>query len=177
MRDPLANYPLETEAELEEVLETYRREMVPYFPIVCIEEGMTMCELRTQRPFLFLVIRTVASKNLRRQVALVLQVKKTLGTEILVEGMRNMDLFLGILVFAAWCHFYFTTKPIITTIVQLAISLAFELGLMRPRQTDNPDIMKQYISHEYPRLVTTVNTPRTMEHRRAVVGLYLMTST
>lgn len=100
------DYPLESKAELEEYLATYRTKMVPYFPIVCIKETTTVKELRNARPSLFLVIRAICSQNLERQAALILLIKKVLGREMLLEGKKNLDLFLGVLVFAAWCHVY-----------------------------------------------------------------------
>ncbi|KAH8756431.1 hypothetical protein F5882DRAFT_385163 [Hyaloscypha sp. PMI_1271] len=70
------DYLPETEAQLEEYLDSYRTQMVPYLPIVCISPDMTLEKLRKQRHFLFLVIRAICSKNLERQAALVLEVKK-----------------------------------------------------------------------------------------------------
>lgn len=171
------NFPLESDAELEEVLETYRTEMVPNFPIVCIRPDVTVNEMRLQRPFLFLVIRAICSKNLCRQEALVVEVKKTLGREMLVEGTKSLDLFLGVLVFGGWCHYYICNKPIISTVIQLGMSLAFDLGLTKPLLGENADIMRHYIiEHGCPKRISVANKVITMEERRAVVGLYLVSS-
>ena len=169
------DYPLESEAELSEYLETYRTKMVPYFPIVCIGAEMTVEELRKERPFLYLVIRAICSKNLERQAALILEVKKVLGREMLLEGAKNMDLFLGVLVFAAWCHYYICNKPIISTVIQLGISLAFDLGLTRPPPGEPLNIMLHYIAQGCPKPINGMNV-RTMEERRAAVGLFLVSS-
>ncbi|KAF4631334.1 hypothetical protein G7Y89_g6795 [Cudoniella acicularis] len=170
------NYPLESEAELEEYLETYRSKMVPYFPIVCISANMTVKEMKKERPFLFLVIRVICSKNLERQLALVLHVKKVLGREMLLEGTKNLDLFLGVLVFAAWCHVYTSAKPVNSTIIQLAMSLAFDLGLTRPPPGEPVRILLNYTAQGCPKPANGINLERTMEERRAVVGLYLISS-
>jgi hypothetical protein len=175
--DSARDFPLESEAELEEALETYRTKMVPNFPIVCIRPDMTVGELRRQRPFLFLVIRAICSKDLRRQVALVLEVKKALAREMLLEGAKTLDLFLGVLVFAAWCHFYICSKPIISTVIQLGMSLAFDLGLTKPLLGEHVDIMRHYIiAHGCPKRMNGANRVITLEERRAVVGLYLVSS-
>ncbi|KAL5348077.1 hypothetical protein ACLOAV_006557 [Pseudogymnoascus australis] len=175
--DSVDNFPLESVAELEEALETYRTKMVPNFPIVCIRPDVTVEEMRLERPFLFLVIRAICSKNLCRQQALVLEVKKTLGREMLLEGTKTLDLFLGVLVFAGWCHYYICSKPIISTVIQLGMSLAFDLGLTKPLMGEHADIMRHYIiAHGCPKRSNGPNRVTTMEERRAVVGLYLVSS-
>ncbi|KFY75166.1 hypothetical protein V499_04865 [Pseudogymnoascus sp. VKM F-103] len=175
--DSVDNFPLESDAELEETLETYRTKMVHNFPIVCIRPDVTVDEMRLQRPFLFLVIRAICSKNLRRQEALVVQVKKTLGREMLLEGTKTLDLFLGVLVFASWCHYYICSKPIISTIIQLGMSLAFDLGLTKPLLGEHVDVMRHYIiAHGCPKRSSGPVRVVTMEERRAVVGLYLVSS-
>lgn len=175
--DSMDNFPLESDAELEEALETYRTKMVPNFPIVCVRPDVTVKEMRLERPFLFLVIRAICSKNLWRQQALVLEVKKTLGREMLLEGTKTLDLFLGVLVFAGWCHYYICSKPIISTVIQLGMSLAFDLGLTKPLMGEHADIMRHYIiAHGCPKRSNSPNRATTMEERRAVVGLYLVSS-
>lgn len=105
-RDVILDFAPESEAELVECLETYRNDMVPYFPIVCIDAGVTAAQLKKERPFLYLVIRAICSKNLWRQAVLILQVKRVLGKQMLLEGEKSLDPFLGVLVFASWSHLY-----------------------------------------------------------------------
>jgi hypothetical protein len=150
--------------------------MVPYLPIVFISPDMTLEKLRKQRPFLFLVIRAICSKNPERQAALVLEVKKVLGTEMLLEGSRNLDLFLGILVFAGWCHVYICNRPIMSTIIHLAMSLASDLGLTKPLPTDSSAVMLNYTAQGCPKPIIGMIPTRTVEERRAVVGLYVVSS-
>jgi hypothetical protein len=151
--------------------------MVAFFPIVCIRPEVTVKELEEQRPFLWIVIRAICSKNLVRQKALLLEVRKILGREMLVEGTRSLDLFLGIMVFAAWGHYHLSTKPIISTIIQLGMSLAFDMGLTKAVALDSVGIMLNYTAQGCPRPVTNaMNQLRTMEERRAVVGLFLVSA-
>jgi hypothetical protein len=175
-RNTSADYPLESEAQLEEYLECYRTNMVSYLPIVCMSPDTTVAELRKQRPFLFLVIRAICSKNLDRQAALVLEFKKMLGSEMLVKGTKNVDLFLGILIFAGWCHPYICNKPIVSTIVHLAMSLAFDLGLTKPLPSESNSVMLNYTAQGCPKPTNGMILMRTMEERRAVIGLYLVSS-
>jgi hypothetical protein len=43
-----------------------------------------------------------ASNNSTQQIALSKEVRAILGREVFVEGTMNMDLLLGIFVYAAW---------------------------------------------------------------------------
>jgi hypothetical protein len=170
----LSPYALESEKEKDGYLETYRTNMVAFYPIVCIRPELTVKDLEEQRPFLWLVIRAICNKNLVRQKALLLEVRKFLGREMLVESTKSLDLFLGLLVFAAWGHYHVSTKPIISTIIQLGMSLAFDLGLTKAVALDAVGIMLNYTVQGCPRPASNATNPvRTMEERRAVVGLFL----
>lgn len=175
-RQAFGEFPPESESQLEECLETYRTKMVEFFPVVCISPDTTMPELRKERPFLFLVIRAICSMNMERQLALVEEVKRILAREMLIEGTRNLDLFLGIIVFAGWCHLYICNKPIVTTIMHLAMSLASDLGLIKPLPSESGSVLLNYNAQGCPKPVCTIATARSLEERRAVVGLYLVSS-
>jgi hypothetical protein len=172
----VVDYPLETEVEVEKILECYRTKMVPHLPVVCVDPDTSVEEMRKHRPFLFLVIRAICSKNLQRQVALVLEIKKIIGREMLIEGSKNVDLFLGILAFAGWCHFYICNRPITSTIIHLAMSLAFDLGLTKPLPSESSSVMLNYTAQGCPRPTNGMVQTRTMEERRGLVGLYLVSS-
>jgi hypothetical protein len=171
-----AEYPHETEMELEENLECYRTKMFPHLPVVCLDPNTTVKEMRMHRPFLFLVIRAISSKNLQRQVALVLEIKKIIGSEMLIEGSKNVDLFLGILAFAGWCHLYICNRPITSTVIHLAMSLAFDLGLTKPLPSESSSVMLNYTAQGCPKSTNGMIPTRTMEERRGLVGLYLVSS-
>jgi len=163
-------------AQIEQYLITYRTSMVAYLPVVCLSPETTVEEMRSKRPFLLLVICAICSKNLERQAELVLEIKKILASQMVVEGTRSLDLFLGILVFAGWCHLYICNKPVISTIIHLALSLASDLGLTKPLSTDSGSVMLNYSAQGCPKPITGIPPTRTMEERRAVIGLYLVSS-
>ncbi|KAL3426836.1 zn 2cys6 transcription factor [Phlyctema vagabunda] len=170
------SHPAETEAELEESLETFRTKMIPYFPIVCIGSDVTVEQLRRDRPFLFLVIKGICSKNIPRQAALMCEVKEYLAKQLLIEGAKTMDLLLGNLVFLSWCHYWVCGKAIMSTITQLNMSLAFDLGLMRPLPFEPNNVLRQYIAQGNPNAINGTPPVRTMEERRTAVGLFLISS-
>ena len=174
----LGNYPVESEEECEECLETYRTKMIPFFPVVVIRPTTTVREMREQRPFLWLVIRAICSKSSARQRALGLEVRKALGKAMLVENTKSLDLFLGILVFVSWGHYYLCKNPVVTAAIQLGMSLAADLGITRPARQDPIGVMLHYSSQGCPKPPCSrgVNPPRTMEDRRAGIGLFLISS-
>lgn len=174
-----SDYPAEDESELEEYLETYRTKMVAFFPIVCIRPQVKMKDLMSERPFLSLIIRAICSKNLTRQAALGREIRKEIGKKILEDGAKNLDLFLGLLVLAAWGHMYIFNNGIISTVVQLGMSLAFDLGLTKPAPVDPVSVMVMlnYSAQGCPRPVNYASSSvRTMEERRAIIGLFLISS-
>lgn len=96
--DPVATDLLETDVELQDCLTTYRTRMVPLFPIVPIDESMTVTLITQTYPFLFLVIRGICCKNTLRQKAIGIEIRKVLGEELIMEGTRSLDLLIGLLV-------------------------------------------------------------------------------
>ncbi|OBT72654.1 hypothetical protein VF21_08578 [Pseudogymnoascus sp. 05NY08] len=168
------NKDLEEIAELEMTLETYRTKMAPFFPVVVVDKNVTARELMEERPFLSLVIRAICPKSTARQAELGLEVRRVLGREMLIEGAKNIDLLLGLLVFSAWGHFYLYNKPIISTVIHLATSVAFDLALTKPVPTEPALIMLAYNAQGCPRNATAA--VRTMEERRCIIALFLISS-
>lgn len=170
------DHPLEDAAELEEELEIYRAMMVSYFPIVIIEDDVKMSNLRNTRPFLSLVIRAIATKNLTRQASLGLEIRRVLGREMLFEATKSLDLLLGLLVYCSWSHFYIYSKHIKSTSIQLAMALAFDLGITRPVSSEprHTLVLPTTNAEKGPNIPR--RAPRTMEERRAVLGLFLISS-
>jgi hypothetical protein len=171
-------YPTESESECEEYLETYRTKMVSFLPVVPLGPQVTVKEMREDRPFLWLVIKAICSKNSARQRALGGEVRKVLAREMLVEGRRSLDLLLGVLVFAGWCHYYICVRPLsITTDIQLGIALASDLGLTKPVPVEPIGIMLNYTAAGCPKQPASIHCPpRTIEERRAMLGLFLVSS-
>ena len=63
---------------------------------------MTSLERRRARPLLLVCIMAVASSKSTQQIALSKEARAIFGREAFVEGIKNMDLLLGILVYATW---------------------------------------------------------------------------
>jgi hypothetical protein len=148
--------------------------MVPCFPIAPIPKNVTMDDLKHDRPFTWLVIRAICCKTPDRQLELGIEVRKRIAVEMLLEATRSLDLLVGLLIFGAWSHYYIWHKHIETTIIQLATSMACDLGLTRPVPGEPRLSLPNITGHE--RRPPLPSVPRTLEERRAIIGLFLHSS-
>ncbi len=83
-------------------LNRFRTVYIKYLPFIIIPPSVTSQQLRQDRPLLWSSIMTVASSNSAHQTSLSRGMRGIFGREALVEGTRNMDLLLAILVYATW---------------------------------------------------------------------------
>jgi hypothetical protein len=169
---------MESDAECEEYLRTYQSIMFPFFPAVVIPQSMSVKDLRRQRPFLWLVIRSICNNSSIRQKALRVEIRETLGKNILLEANKSLDLLLGIVVFVGWGHHFLWQGPMhLTNAILLGQSLASELGLIRAFPKGPFGSMLNYnVQGNQPSANSFSDLPSTMEERRAVIGLVYVTS-
>lgn len=66
-------------------------------------------------------------------------------------------------------------KPIFTSLVQLAISVLYELGLDKPPSTDMGFALMHSVKGENIAATSSARLP-TMEERRALLGCYLLST-
>jgi hypothetical protein len=92
--------PSPEDAEL--YLNKFRTDFAKHLPFIVISPSVTSHQLRQERPILWVCIMAVASSNSTQQIALSKEVRAIFGREALVERTKNMDLLLGILVYAIW---------------------------------------------------------------------------
>lgn len=88
--------------EAESSLHRFQTDFVKHLPFLVIPPTMTADLLRQDRPILWVCIMAAASCNSTQQIALSKEIRGILGRQAYVEGTRNMDLLLAILVYAAW---------------------------------------------------------------------------
>jgi hypothetical protein len=172
----LKNYPKETNAELQSMLNEYRTDWIRFFPVAIIPPETTVQQMQDKRPFLWLVIRACCSKSHARQDALGQQVRMQTAQTLLMDCTRNLDLLFGLMVYAAWCHSYISKRRIITTLLHLAMSVAGDLGLTRPVPVELQGVMKEFNAQGCPKSATRISVVRTVEERRASIGLFYLTS-
>jgi hypothetical protein len=95
----------------------------------------------------------------------------------LVEAEKSLDLLQGLLVYSAWSYYYICKNPIISTTIHMAISLASDLGLTKRVHLETLGAMLHFSAQGCPKAQNCVlNRQRTVEERRAIVGLFLISS-
>lgn len=102
-----------------------------HFPFVIIPESKNSSALRRDCPFLLLCILTAClehdpglQENLEREI------REVIGTCLIMEMRRNMDLLQGLLVHTAWYHYHWKTYHTQAyMLLQIAIMLVVDLGL------------------------------------------------
>lgn len=100
---PILDPALQPSSEdAESYLDKFRTVFMKNLPFIVISPSMTAHQLRQERPILWLCIMTVASNNVSRQIALSKEVRKNFGREAFVDGTKNMDILLAVLVYTAW---------------------------------------------------------------------------
>jgi hypothetical protein len=92
--------PSQEEAELR--LKKFRHHYIEYFPFIVISPSLTAHKLRQERPILWMSIMTVTSPHSTEQVLLSNEMRALIGKEAFVQGTRNMEFLLAVLVYAAW---------------------------------------------------------------------------
>lgn len=166
----------ETEEDLQYVLDTYRTSMFVWFPVVALAPDTTVEEMATERPHVWLVLRTICSRNLTRQLALADETKRALAKEFVVDGVRSFDLLCALILYANWAP-YFSFKANQSLIIHMAIAAAGDLGLSRPAMQSSPTVMLNWTTQGCPKPPHALTVkPRTMEERRVVLGLFFISS-
>ncbi|KAE9370271.1 hypothetical protein N431DRAFT_559479 [Stipitochalara longipes BDJ] len=155
-------------------LNKFRTQFIKYLPFMVLAPSVTSHQLRQDRPILWAAIMATASSNSTQQIALSKAVRATIGREAFVEGTRNMDLLLGILVYVVWDQRHSLDKPIYLSLGQLAIAMLYELGLDKPATSD-PALILLYDLKGL-RKPSRLSRAPTSEERRALLGCFLMSS-
>ena len=91
-----------------------------------------------------------------------------ISERMLIKSERSMDLLLGILVTVGWYHYHCLMHSQLNTLISLATTLVFELGLNRhPHINDRTALMVMQPNEPL---------PRTNEEKRAYAGVWFMSS-
>lgn len=120
-----------TTTEAGRLLEKFRVNKMPQFPFVIVPREMSVSALREQYPFLLMTIMTASLEdNLQLQGELASEVKRAIGTRVILNNERNLDILLGLLVHVAWYHYHWQTMHTqMYLLLQMAIMIVVDLGL------------------------------------------------
>lgn len=87
----------------EELLSTFKTQMIPHFPFIVIYPHENAQHLRREKPFLFLAILSTASfADMPLQRLLGNETKKFIASHMVLNGEVSLELLQGLLVFLAW---------------------------------------------------------------------------
>ncbi|KAK3945221.1 hypothetical protein QBC46DRAFT_371581 [Diplogelasinospora grovesii] len=161
-----AHGPVESD---DTVLSIYQSHLSPLFPFVIIPPGTTPDELEMARPFLFSAIRMVTTlTSMRSMRAQMYKLVEYASEHVLLRSERSLDLLQGLIVMMGWYHYHCLMHAQMNNLLHLATSLAADLGLNRhPKLQERTSLMVLY-PDEPP--------PRTNEERRALLGVWFLTS-
>ena len=83
-------------------LSTFRQFFLPMFPVIHLPPNLSAAELRQRKPFCWLVIMALASKEASRQFSMEGTIWHIISNRVTCQHLATMDLLLGIICFAAW---------------------------------------------------------------------------
>lgn len=155
----------------EELLAAYRDDFAPLFPYVVLRAGTTAKTLATSSPFLWSVIKMVATSHrnllsMRRQMY---HIMRHVSEHMIMRSERSVDLLRGLVVLLGFYHFQCVAHAQLHNLLALAVSLACELGLNRAVFAADRGAKLFVINHNY------VN-PRTSDEKRLMCGVWYLSS-
>ncbi|OAQ92095.1 Zn2/Cys6 DNA-binding protein [Purpureocillium lilacinum] len=145
-------------------LDDFRRSFLPMFPFAYIPDSMTAADVCRGKPFLWLVVMALSSKDVSRQFAMEETIWHIISQRIVAEHLADLDLLLGVICFASWSHYFKKDKPFMTMLSQLAAALAMELNIHK----DVPQARTARRENLTPQV-------RTMEERRTMLAVFHLT--
>jgi hypothetical protein len=84
------------------LLDIFRDQLTPQFPFIVLPDSVSANNLYNERPFFYLCIVAVTSRDTVQQQGLGKLVMKQLATRVFEKSERNLDLLLGALTYTAW---------------------------------------------------------------------------
>lgn len=154
----------------EALLSIYRNQLSSLLPFVIIPAGTTPRQLQATSPFLIKVIRMVASvRHLRLVRGQARAVMEHISTAMLMRSERSLDLLQGILVFLGYYHYHCMAHAQFNNLIRLAVSLVEDMDLGTCPKSQQRRSQLPLIRAEEPR-------PRTNEEKRALLGVWYMSS-
>ncbi|KAH8888403.1 hypothetical protein GQ53DRAFT_238108 [Thozetella sp. PMI_491] len=96
----------------ERLIQKFRSHKMPLFPFVVIAQEETLASLRKNSPFLLVAIAGVCLEDRPKLQRLFdAEVRNEVAKRVIVQGERNMDILLGLLVHLAWHQYHWEHFP------------------------------------------------------------------
>ena len=120
-------------ADARALVDSFRHDFAPHFPFVALAPHETADRLRQDSPLLFLcVVTTAAYADPALQKALAAEVGVRVTARLMLGVERSLDLLRGMLVQAAWYHYFAERRRSqLFMVSQMCVALAHDLELDR----------------------------------------------
>lgn len=154
----------------EVLLSTFMTKLSPNYPFVILRPGTSVAELRATKPFLFTVIRMLASiRHLASMRAQYYVIIKHISEQAFLRSERSLELLQGILLVLGWYHHHCMMHTQMNNLASLAVSLCWDLSISQlPGLLEKTRML--VLNPEQPK-------ERTNDERRAVCGTWYINST
>ncbi|PSK54340.1 hypothetical protein B9Z65_3459 [Elsinoe australis] len=95
-----------TMSEAARLLEMYREEFAPHFPLTLIPQEQTAADLRHDQPLLFLAVMATASSKGRPELYTTLstEVIQDYVSKVLINGQKSLEIVKAMNITCAWYH-------------------------------------------------------------------------
>jgi hypothetical protein len=162
--------------DAEGALNRFREEVLRFCPFLYLPPGLTARQLQQERPFLFETILSVMTRSVQEKMNWSKRIKSTIAHSMVMENESNIDLLLGLLVYACWSQdHYLKRMPTLTRIVELAVSVVMDLNLNKPPPPDAHRLTELGGGND-PNWTRKGPKIRTAEEKRAVLGCFFVSS-
>ncbi|KAF2475440.1 uncharacterized protein BDR25DRAFT_279503 [Lindgomyces ingoldianus] len=155
------------------LLEEFRNVCSWSFPFVIIPEATNVDDLRHRRPFLFhALMTTMTYKTPAIQRVLAEELRAQIASRIITHSHKTLEILQGLLVHAAWYHFFFRAyNQQLAIILQLCVAMIQDLGLSR-----NPKEKSRNLTLSEHHTGMPFKTQRSADEKRAFLGTFYLVS-
>ncbi|KAF5874200.1 putative zn 2cys6 transcription factor protein [Botrytis fragariae] len=160
--------------EEENALYYFRTNSIRYLPFIVISPDTNVHKFKKENPFWWLAIVMATAKSTSRQIALGMHIRQLLGQKLLISGERNLDLLWGLLTYIAWSQCHYQQRPVWSSMIQLAMGIAFDLGLNKAPQKEAPHLLLNFDARGCPK--PFISTVGSQQEKRALLCLYSLSS-
>jgi hypothetical protein len=161
-----------TPQEAEDCLETFRTRNLRWFPCIYIPPTISAAQLRTEQPFLWLCIIFASAKSADQALPAKARINEMIYERLILNFEKDLETLVGLLIYIMWFNHRVSlrTRPTLSVLIQLAISVVFDLGLNHPITKDSNSCAPQKVAS------CITPTTRTLEQMRGVVSCFFASS-
>ncbi|KAH8645827.1 hypothetical protein BX600DRAFT_478039 [Xylariales sp. PMI_506] len=162
-------------SEDENCMDIFRNGHLKLYPFIYLSPTVTARELQLDMPFLWMTIVASSTRFPAQQVSLSTTIRETLARRVIVENERNMDIFLGLLVYLTWSHNFNSGQPQLCMLSNMAYALATDLRINEIPAFIEDSHLGSSTPFSLP-VVPQAGKVRPSEKRRALLAFYTATS-